>query len=175
MPSWRSLGGLPNVLSSSRFVLAAGFAVVDSTGARVGLIGAAAATDFLDGWVARRSDTTSRWGALLDPLADRAFVLTAVGVLLFTGLLTTGEYFVLIMRDLATAVGFLVARAIPWLRPVVFKARLTGKAVTVLQLVALATALAAPDLLPPLLVIVAIVSVVSVADYTVALWRARER
>lgn len=175
MSSWRILGGLPNILSSSRFVLAAGFAVVDSAGARVGLIGAAAATDFLDGWVARRSDSTSTWGALLDPLADRVFVLTAVGALLFTGLLTTGEYFVLLVRDLATAVGFLVARVIRSLRPVIFKARLTGKAVTVLQLVALATALLAPDLLRPLLVVVALVSLVSVADYTVALWRARQQ
>lgn len=175
MPSWRTLGGLPNVLSSSRFVLAAGFAVVDSTGARMGLIGAAAASDFLDGWVARRSDATSRWGALLDPLADRVFVLTAVGALLFTGVLTTSDYFVLIMRDLATAIGFLVARAVPWLRPVVFKARPTGKAVTVLQLVALATALVAPGVLPPLLVVIALVSVVSIADYTVALWRARQQ
>jgi len=61
MPHWRAVGTLPNILSSSRFVLAAGFAVVDSTGARVGLIGAAAATDFLDGWVARRTHATSRF------------------------------------------------------------------------------------------------------------------
>ena len=43
------------------------------------VIGAAAATDFLDGWVARRVRATSRWGALLDPIADRVFVLTVVG------------------------------------------------------------------------------------------------
>jgi CDP-diacylglycerol--glycerol-3-phosphate 3-phosphatidyltransferase len=164
---------LPNLLSSSRFVLAAGFAMADSTPVRVGLIGAAAVSDFLDGWVARRVDATSRWGALLDPIADRVFVLVAVGTFLFTGLLGTGEYFVLISRDLATAVGFIVARVIPWLRPVVFKARLTGKLVTVLQLVALAAVLVAPHLVGSLLILVAIVSAVSIVDYTLALWRAR--
>ena len=166
---------LPNWLSSSRFVLAVGFAAADHTAVRMGLIGVAALTDFLDGWVARRVDATSRWGALLDPIADRVFVLVAVGTFLFTGRLGTGAYFVLIMRDLATAVGFLVARVIPWLRPVVFKARLTGKLVTVLQLVTLAAVLVAPAALHSLLILVALVSIVSIVDYTLALWRARSR
>ena len=166
---------LPNLLSSSRFVLAAGFAVADTTVARVGLIGVAALTDMLDGWLARRVDATSRWGAMLDPIADRVFVLTAVGTFLFTGMLGTGAYFVLIIRDLATAVGFLVARVIPWLRPVVFKARYTGKAVTVLQLITLSAVLLAPAAVHSLLVVVAIVSIISIIDYTLALWRARAR
>lgn len=165
---------LPNWLSSSRFLLAVAFVLVDRTEVRMGLIAVAALTDFLDGWLARRVDATSRWGALLDPIADRVFVLAAVGTFLFTGSLGTGAYFVLIMRDLATAVGFLVARVIPWLRPVVFKARLTGKLVTVLQLVTLAAVLVAPAALHSLLLAVALVSVVSIVDYTLALWRARD-
>src|SRR4051812_22051654 len=112
----RTLGRLPNLLSASRLVLAAGFVVTGTVETRVGLIGAAALTDFLDGWLARRVHATSRWGALLDPIADRVFVLTVVGTFLFGGLLSTSEYFILITRDLATAVGFLTARVIPWLR-----------------------------------------------------------
>jgi CDP-diacylglycerol--glycerol-3-phosphate 3-phosphatidyltransferase len=169
----RTLGRLPNLLSFSRVFLAAGFVATGATEARVGLIGAAAATDFLDGWLARRVHATSRWGALLDPIADRVFVLTAVGTFLFTGALSTSGYFILIMRDLATAVGFLVARIIPWLRPVQFKARVLGKVVTVLQLVTLATVLALPAALPMMLVAVAVASVLAIADYTLALWRAR--
>jgi phosphatidylglycerophosphate synthase len=169
----RTLGRLPNLLSFSRFFLAAGFVATAATETRVGLIGAAAATDFLDGWLARRVHATSRWGALLDPIADRVFVLTAVGTFLFTGALSTTGYFILIMRDLATAVGFIVARIIPWLRPVQFKARVLGKVVTGLQLVTLAAVLALPVLLPALLVAVAVASVLAIADYTLALWRAR--
>lgn len=171
----RALGTLPNLLSCSRLVLAAGFVAAGATEARVGLIGAAAATDFLDGWLARRVRATSRWGALLDPVADRVFVLTVVATFLFTGKLGTGAYFILLMRDLATAVGFLVARVIPWLRAVPFEARLLGKAVTVLQLLTLAAVLTVPDAVPLLLGGVAAASVSSIADYTLALWRARPR
>ena len=66
-------------------VLRAVLVAMDGVGARVGLIGAAAATDFLDGWLARRVNAASRWGALIDPIADRFFVLTAVATMLFSG------------------------------------------------------------------------------------------
>jgi cardiolipin synthase len=169
----RALGTIPNLLSCSRLVLAAGFVAVGATEARVGLIGVAAITDFLDGWIARRVRATSRWGALLDPIADRVFVLTAVGTFLFTGRLSTSAYFILLMRDLATAVGFVVARVIPWLRPVEFTARFLGKVVTVLQLLTLAAVLVMPLAVPILLGCVAVTSVLSITDYTFALWRAR--
>lgn len=171
----RALGTLPNLLSCSRLVLAAGFVAAGATDARVGLIGAAAATDFLDGWLARRVRATTRWGALLDPIADRVFVLTVVATFLFTGRLSTGAYFVLLMRDIATAIGFLVARVVPWLRAVPFQARVLGKVVTVLQLLTLVAVLAWPDAVPALLGGVGAASVLSIADYTVALWRARPR
>lgn len=169
----RTLGTLPNILSCSRLVLAAGFVATGAAEARVGLIGAAAITDFLDGWLARRVHATSRWGALLDPIADRVFVLTVVVTFLFTGMLSTSAYFVLIMRDLATAVGFLVARIIPWLRPIEFKARVLGKVVTVVQLLTLAAVLAVPRAVPMLLAGLALSSTLAIADYTLALWRAR--
>src|SRR5262245_48856446 len=94
-----SLRALPNIISSSRVVLAAAFVVVSDSDARLALVGLAAATDFLDGWIARRAKVTSRWGALLDPFADRVFALVAVSTFLFTGELTTTGYFVMISRD----------------------------------------------------------------------------
>lgn len=175
MTSRRAIGTIPNLLSCSRLVLAAGFVAAGATEMRVGLIGVAAATDFLDGWLARRVRATSRWGALLDPIADRVFVLTAVGTFLFTGALGTSAYFILIMRDLATAVGFVVARLIPSLRPAEFKARILGKVVTALQLLTLAAVLVVPDAVPILLGGVAVTSALSIGDYTFALWRARRR
>ncbi len=171
----RALGKIPNLISCSRLVFAVGFVAAGTVEARVGLIGAAALTDFLDGWLARRVHATSRWGALLDPIADRVFVLTVVGTFLFGGLLSTPQYFVLIMRDLATAVGFLTARVIPWLRPIEFKARISGKAVTVLQLFTLAAVLIYGPAVTPLLVAVFLVSILSIVDYTLTLWRERAR
>lgn len=171
----RTLGRLPNILSCSRLALAAGFVASSSAEARVTLIGAAAATDFLDGWLARRVHATSRWGAMIDPIADRVFVLTVVGTFLFLGQLSTFAYFVLIMRDLATAIGFLVARIIPWLRPIEFKARILGKVVTVLQLFTLGAIIIAPAVVPWLLAAVAVASIMAIADYTLMLWRERQQ
>jgi phosphatidylglycerophosphate synthase len=57
-------GGLPNALSLSRVLLALLF-VPAGRATRIALICLAAATDFLDGWLARRTNTTTRWGALV--------------------------------------------------------------------------------------------------------------
>src|SRR5579864_6550636 len=99
---------LPNLISYSRMLLAAGFVAAGREG-RVGLIGAAAASDFLDGWMARRTNATTRWGALLDSIADRVFTLVAVTTFFVGGRLSTAGYFIMLSRDLATATGFLVA------------------------------------------------------------------
>jgi CDP-diacylglycerol--glycerol-3-phosphate 3-phosphatidyltransferase len=161
------------MLSLSRVVLAAAFVAWTSTNVRLGLVCVAGATDFLDGYVARRGKWTSRWGALIDPIADRVFALVAVSAFLFDGRLSTLGYFVMISRDLMTAIGFLVARMVSWLRPVQFKARLSGKVVTVLQLVAFVALLEFPAWITLLLWLVGVASLYSIVDYTYALWRAR--
>jgi CDP-diacylglycerol--glycerol-3-phosphate 3-phosphatidyltransferase/cardiolipin synthase len=166
---------LPNSVSLSRIALAAAFVAYPGRGWRIALIAAAAVTDMLDGWLARRNESVTRWGALLDPITDRVFALAAVSSFLFGGLLTTGQYFTLISRDLATAVGFLVARTVSWLRPVAFSARVSGKIVTSAQLATLAAVLLYPPAVMPLVVLVGLASAWSIADYTLALWRARER
>ena len=122
-----TLWTLPNVVSMSRVVLAAGFLASAGTGERAMLIGVASLTDFLDGWLARRRNAVSRWGALLDPIADRVFVLTAVTTLALSGQLTWLQYAVLLFRDVMTAIGFIVARIVRWLRPVNFRARPTSR------------------------------------------------
>ena len=170
-----SLATLPNVISLSRLVMAGAFVYLTRADERLLLIAAAGATDFLDGYVARWRHTASRWGALIDPIADRFFVFAAVCALLFDGVLTSWQYSILISRDFMTAVGFLTARAIPWLRAVKFQSRLSGKVVTVFQLATLAFALVAPRWILPLLAMVAVSSVYSIGDYTLALWRARVR
>ena len=175
MSSRRTIGSIPNILSCSRLALAAGFVASSATETQVGIIGAAAVSDFLDGWFARRVKATSRFGAMLDPIADRFFVLTVVATMLYTGRINTHEYFVMIARDIMTAVGFLVARVVPWLRRVTFQARMSGKVVTVLQMITLAALLLTPAIAPWLIAAVGVASVLSIADYTLALWRARAR
>lgn len=175
MTSRATFRALPNIISSSRVLLAAGFVALPSPDTRLGLVGLAAVTDFLDGWLARRAHWTTRWGALIDPIADRVFVLVAVSTFLFTGALSTTGYFVMISRDVMTAIGFVVARAVSWLRPVEFKARFLGKLVTVLQLVTFVCLLRFPDLVHTCLWAVGVSSAAAIIDYTLMLWRERAR
>src|SRR4051812_14961458 len=100
------LSRLPNALSLSRVLLAVLF-VPAGYPARVALICLAAATDFLDGWVARRTHTTTRWGALVDPFADRIFVLVAIVTYVLNGELSVVGSVLLLSRDMATVLGFL--------------------------------------------------------------------
>jgi len=166
---------LLNALSLTRLPLAVIFAMVDDTWARVALVVAAAGTDFLDGWIARSRHLESRWGALIDPLADRGFVAAALVVFLLEGKLTPWEFGLFIIRDVGTAIGFLVSRLVPSLRKVHLKARMLGKVVTTLQLAALLSVLLVPVLVRPLVIAAGVLALASVVDYTLAVWRARER
>lgn len=171
----RPLLFLPSLISLTRLGMAAAFALIPSPASRLMLVLAASLTDFLDGWLARRANLATKWGALIDPIADRMFVFTAVSVFLFEGALTTTQYVVLISRDFMTAVGFLVARMVSTLRPIPFRARLSGKIVTALQLAALIAILIRPELVRPLVLLVGATSVWAIVDYTLMLWRERTR
>jgi phosphatidylglycerophosphate synthase len=67
------------------------------------LVAVASVTDFLDGWLARRQHATTRLGALIDPIADRVFVFTAVCAFLVEGAISTASYFTLLSRDIIDA------------------------------------------------------------------------
>jgi phosphatidylglycerophosphate synthase len=171
----RALVNLPNTMSLSRVVLALAFVLVSEPWDRIALIAVAGLTDFMDGWLARHKKSESTAGALLDPIADRIFVLVAISTYLVEGQLTTAQYFVFLTRDLATALGFVVAKIIPTLRPALFRARMLGKIVTVLQLVTLVAIILMPELTQVLVVTIGVVSAASIVDYTIALWRERVR
>ncbi len=169
----RALVNLPNTISLSRVVLALAFVLVSEPWDRIALIAVAGFTDVMDGWLARHEKSESTTGALLDPLADRIFVLVAISTYLVEGQLTTAQYFIFLTRDLATAAGFIVAKIIPTLRPAVFRARMLGKIVTVLQLITLVVIVLMPELTDVLVVTIGAFSVASIVDYTIALWRGR--
>jgi cardiolipin synthase (CMP-forming) len=175
MRAWSELRTLPNLLSISRLALAVAFVLADRADARIVLVMVALATDYLDGWIARQFGPMTRLGALLDPFTDRVFALVGVSTFLFEGTLTTWQYFVMISRDLMTAVGFLVARAMPSLRGVAFQARFPGKLVTVLQLATFIAILIRPSAAAPMILVVALVSLWAITDYTWMLHQARVR
>jgi len=175
MRALTELRSLPNLLSTSRLALAAAFVIVDRSDVRIVLVMVALATDYLDGWIARQFGPVTRIGALLDPFTDRVFALVGVSAFLFEGRISTWEYFVMISRDLMTAIGFLVARAMPSLRAVAFQARFPGKLVTVFQLATFIAILINPRAADPMILMVAAVSAWAVVDYTWMLHKARAR
>lgn len=168
-----SLGTLPNLLSLSRIGMAAIFPLLDGGDERLLLVAAAGATDFLDGYLARTRGATSKLGALIDPVSDRCFMLVAVLVLWAEGTLSLPQLLLLALRDICVAAAFFTTRGIVSLKRFSFAARPLGKVVTVLQLATLGIAYLLPHWLDAAAVIIAAISVVAVADYTVALVRGR--
>ena len=60
----------------------------------------AAFTDFMDGWLARKLAVTSEFGALFDPLADKALFAAAMVVLSSRYTLYTPIFCLLLVREL---------------------------------------------------------------------------
>ncbi len=170
-----TLWTLPNVVSLSRVALAVGFVASTGPGQQLAYVGVASLTDFLDGWLARRRNAVTRWGALLDPIADRIFVLAAVATFVAHGALAPWQAVALLLRDVMTVIGFFVARSIAWLRPVRFRARPLGKVVTGFQLATLFALILVPRLASWLVVTVLLLAIAATVDYTLLLWRERER
>ena len=103
---------LPNILTLLRFaavpVFAALFVSAGSDAAvAAGLFFAgAAATDQLDGWLARRWHVESRFGRIADPLADRVMISVAAILLWQDGRLPWPGAVIVIGRDLLLVVGY---------------------------------------------------------------------
>ncbi|MBD3624120.1 MAG: CDP-diacylglycerol--glycerol-3-phosphate 3-phosphatidyltransferase, partial [Rhodobacteraceae bacterium] len=83
------LNTLPNVLTVVRLLAAPAFALVFVVLPRpvadwlaLVLFVGAAATDYLDGWLARKWGQVSAFGRMLDPIADKAMVVIALAVLM---------------------------------------------------------------------------------------------
>lgn len=77
---------LPNLLTVARIVAIAPLAVLVAVGADLAaaaVFAVAAATDWLDGFLARRSGRLSGFGRMLDPIADK--LLVGAALLLLAG------------------------------------------------------------------------------------------
>jgi cardiolipin synthase len=101
---------VPNALSLSRIfmvpvVVALLLARADGLAAAFFVL--AAATDFLDGRLARRAGPT-RLGRILDPVADRLMLSSVAAVLAIRGLLPVWAVAILVGRDLLALAGSLV-------------------------------------------------------------------
>ncbi len=96
----------------------------------------AMATDQIDGWLARRSGTSSPLGKLLDPVADKVLVLAALVMLIGEGVAPAWMVALIVVREILVS-GLRLA-AIE--RRVVLGARELGRVKTWAQAVAAAVA-----------------------------------
>ncbi len=113
----------------------------------------AAATDRLDGYLARRFDRITDLGKLLDPIADKLLMGTALVILSSLGELPWWVTVVILVRELGITVMRLLV-----LRYVVLPASRGGKIKTVLQSVAIGLYLLPLGTLPTAVTLVAAVT-----------------
>ena len=111
--SWAAIrGAIPNALTIARFAAIPVFIALE-LGADGGkswpaaiVFAAAAVTDQLDGWLARRWHVESRFGTVADPLADRLMIDAAVLLLWYHGRLPWLALLLILARDLVLVAGY---------------------------------------------------------------------
>ena len=143
------LSGLnvPIVLTLARVVLVPGIALFLTRG-HYYLASAtylfAVLTDVADGWLARRLNMTSATGAALDAIADKLFAITVAVALVVRGRFSIGQILLLNARELGELpllVWMLGSQRARRRRSENATSNLAGKATTVLQFAAIASAL----------------------------------
>jgi CDP-diacylglycerol--glycerol-3-phosphate 3-phosphatidyltransferase len=127
---------LPNALTVGRILLVPVmvFALTRETGTgdvvAAFLFWLAAVTDFVDGWLARRSELITNFGKLADPIADKLLVASALITLVALGRLGAWVAVVIIGRELAVT----ITRAVAAQQGDVIAAAWLGKVKTAFQL-----------------------------------------
>ena len=150
-----------DLVSVVRVPLAIAFPLL-SNDWRLGILAAAAATDLLDGPLARRYGSSSL-GSLIDPVADKLFMASAFGVVAFSGRLQPYEILAVLLRDLVATVAFFATLLSH--RPRAIPARAGGKAVTVAQMLTLVAFLTDSSVLRPMAWATAGIAVYAIWDY----------
>lgn len=103
---------VPNVLTTLRLIAIVPFVILlgragDGQSIAAALIFAlASATDFLDGYIARRAGVQSRFGRIADPLADRLLIDLCVILLAYQSRLAWWLALPLLLRDAYLAIAF---------------------------------------------------------------------
>ena len=164
---------IPNTLSALRLLaapLAAWLILNDHDTAALIVFALAGASDGLDGYVARRWGATSRFGAWLDPVADKLLMLFCLTALYAVGATPVWLLALVVARDAAIAAGWLLINHLSL--PQRSEPLLIGKISTVVQvlyilsmLLLLALEIEAPGLAGAAAWITGLVTVMSGAAY----------
>ncbi|TAL28906.1 MAG: CDP-diacylglycerol--glycerol-3-phosphate 3-phosphatidyltransferase [Nitrospirae bacterium] len=171
---------LPTVLTLSRIILIPVFITVVYRHPVWGAIvfGLAAITDFLDGYFARRSGQVTKFGVILDPLADKFLVISALIVLVDMARLSAWMAIIIIVRE------FLITglRVVALSKDIIIPAEMGGKLKVGAQITAILCLILVGSIFDNLpldlydigiaFVWVAVVlSVISGVQYTISFWK----
>ncbi len=74
------------------------------------IFGIAASTDLFDGFIARRFKQVTEFGRLIDPLADRALIITAIIALFLRDVIPPWALALLLVRDGTMVLGYWLAK-----------------------------------------------------------------
>jgi len=143
LEAWKEIGqdslNLPNVLTLGRMFLIPVFVLVfmepspDRSLLAAVIFTVAAVTDLLDGYIARRTGQITNFGQLLDPIADKLLVLSALILLMNVDRVSAVVAILIIARELAVT----GIRAIAASERLIIPAETTGKYKMALQVVAI--------------------------------------
>lgn len=109
---------LPNLLSTLRILLAPvfiWFILSDSPlniGISIVLFLIAAITDFFDGWIARKYEEITEWGAFFDPLADKVLTNSALIAFAMKEWIPIWMVLIIIVRDIGVTLLRIYAESI---------------------------------------------------------------
>ncbi|MBE0528194.1 MAG: CDP-diacylglycerol--glycerol-3-phosphate 3-phosphatidyltransferase [Thermoleophilia bacterium] len=98
---------------------------------------AASITDFLDGYIARRYNIVTKMGKLLDPIADKLLISTAMIMMIPIGRIPAWIVAIIIMRDVFVD----GLRSIASSEGLIIQARALGKQKTLCQIIAVSALL----------------------------------
>lgn len=130
VPNWLTFGrilSLPVIIALASFH-GRGFGISAAI-----VFSIAAITDFLDGYIARRTGQVSEFGKLVDPIADKIIVAAAFIMLVHLDRAPAWIVALIISREFAVS----GLRAYAGTRNIVIEARFMGKTKTTLQILAI--------------------------------------
>ncbi len=133
---------IPNILTSTRILIAlvAPFFLINgSLWERIiaGLfVFIAIATDWLDGWYARKYNKVTRLGKILDPIADKVLILISFSVFVYMDVLSIWWIIPIFIREIVIT----IYRFIFLSKNIVVAATKSGKIKTVIQMLTIGIA-----------------------------------
>lgn len=134
-----NIWNIPNLLTMLRMALIGVFVWIFREGQygwAIAVFLAASATDILDGYIARKYHLITDFGKLMDPLADKLMLITALICLATAGWVPLWAVLVMIVKELIMVVGGTLLLK----RGIVVSARLWGKIATALFILAVVSA-----------------------------------